>query len=210
VYYLQLIDQVRKFKGMTPPESPSEPRTIQIGKFSGWADVKPHYLHYKGNTMHRDHRGRYDQYYRNTTGRNDITGAKVARDGRNLYFYVETAGKLSPQTDRNWMMLFIDTDRDKSTGWNGYDFIVNRVSPAKGKAVVEKNVGNRWEWEKVADTRFAPWITCWSGNCPFGIGLGKQVDMELSGHNLRKTQYHGLLCEWLYSQRTFNFVYSEP
>ena len=27
------------------------------------------------------------------------------------------------------MMLFIDVDRDKSTGWNCYDFVVNRLSP---------------------------------------------------------------------------------
>ncbi|MGV8136935.1 MAG: hypothetical protein AB2L20_17125 [Mangrovibacterium sp.] len=44
---------------------------------------------------------------------------------------------------------------DKSTGWNGCDFGVNRVSPAKGMAVVEKNVCNRWKWEKVVEVRFA-------------------------------------------------------
>ena len=97
-----------------------------------------YFASYKGNTMHRDHRGRYDQYYTNNTGRNDIVGAKVARDADNVYFYVETADKLTPATDRNWMMLFIDVDRDKTTGWNGYDFIVNRTSPHGKKAVIEK------------------------------------------------------------------------
>ncbi|MGV8136930.1 MAG: hypothetical protein AB2L20_17100 [Mangrovibacterium sp.] len=212
VYYLQLIDQVRKFKGMTPPEAASEPRTIQIGKFSGWADVKPHYLHYKGNTMHRDHRGRYDQYYRNTTGRNDIIGAKVARDGQKLYFYVETAGKLSPQTDRNWMMLFIDADRDKSTGWNGYDFIVNRLSPTKGKAVVEKNVGNRWEWEKVGDTRFATEDNLLELEIARSVlGLGKQVDIEFKWND--NMQENGNIMDFYVNGDTapggrFNFVYT--
>lgn len=63
--------------------------------------------------MHRDHYGYCDRYYTNNTGRNDIVGAKVARDADNVYFYVETADKLTPATDRNWMMLFIDVDRDK-------------------------------------------------------------------------------------------------
>lgn len=31
-YYLQLVDNVRKFKGMTPPEKASAPQTIKIGK----------------------------------------------------------------------------------------------------------------------------------------------------------------------------------
>ena len=154
VYYLQLVDNVRKFKGMLTPDKPSGPKTITIGKVDGWADVRPEYKTYKGNTQHRDHRGRYDQYYTNNTGRNDLVAAKVARDSEKIYFYVETAEALSPRSDRNWMMLFIDTDRDKSTGWNGYDFIVNRISPNSNKAVIEKNVGGRWEWEQVAHAKY--------------------------------------------------------
>ena len=155
VYYLQLVDKVRKFKGMDAPEKPSAPKTIRIGRADGWNDVAPYYRHYRGNTMHRDHRGRYSEYYVNNTGRNDIVGAKVARDDDNLYFYVETADRLTPSTDRNWMMLLIDTDRDRSTGWNGYDVIVNRLSPDGRKAIVERNVGGRWEWEKAGEAAMA-------------------------------------------------------
>ncbi|MDR1866237.1 MAG: CBM9 family sugar-binding protein, partial [Bacteroidales bacterium] len=78
----------------------------------------------------------------------------VARDADKLYFLVETDAALSPKSDRNWMLLFIDVDRDKSTGWNGYDYVVNRINPDKS-AVVEKNVGNRWEWEQTAKVKFA-------------------------------------------------------
>ncbi|WP_222852218.1 hypothetical protein [Olivibacter sp. SDN3] len=155
VYYLQLIDNVRKFKGMVAPDSVSSPKTIEIGKANQWTDVKPHYQHYKGNIFPRDHRGRYDQYYVNNTGRNDIVSAKVARDDEKVYFYVETADKLSPESDANWMMLFIDVDRDKSTGWNGYDILVNRTSPKRKKAFVEKNIDGRWEWESVAEVAYA-------------------------------------------------------
>ncbi len=154
VYYLQLIDNVRKFKGMEELEEASEPKSVKMGKAGQWDDVLPYYQHYKGNTFHRDHWGTYNQYYVNKSGRNDIVGAKVACDSDKLYFYVETSDKLTPSTDRNWMMLFIDSDRNKKTGWNGYDFIVNRVSPDK-KVKVERNVGDRWEWEKVAETNYA-------------------------------------------------------
>lgn len=149
VYYQQLIDNVRKFKGLDPPTKVSEAKTIKIGKANEWDNVLPQYKHYAGNTMHRDHRGRYSEYYTNNTGRNDIVDARVARDKDNVFFYVETAGKLSPSTDRNWMMLFIDVDRDKSTGWNGYDYVINRINPKNNKAVIEKNIAGRWEWESV-------------------------------------------------------------
>lgn len=146
VYYLQLIDNVRKFKGMSKPENASSPRTIRLGKKDEWKDVKPYYASYKGNTMHRDHAGRYNTYYKNTTGRNDIVGAKVTHDANHIYFYVETAGKLTSCKDPNWMVLFIDTDRDKNTGWNGYDYVLNRVTPEGHTVIIEKNSGNKWKW----------------------------------------------------------------
>jgi hypothetical protein len=214
VYYLQLIDQVRKFKGMTAPEKISAAKTIKIGKADGWAEVTPSYKHYKGNTMHRDHRGRYDQYYKNTTGRNDIVGAKVARDAEKVYFYVETAEALTPQTDRNWMMLFIDADRDKSTGWNGYDFIVNRVSPKGEKVMVEKNVGNRWEWTSAAETKFAVNSNRLELEIPKSVLRlsGKAVNIEFKWND--NMQDNGNIMDFYVNGDTapggrFNFVYSE-
>ena len=154
VYYLQLIDNVRKFKGMDKQTKVSETKKINLKNFNDWNEVEPHYTSYKGNTMHRNNEGRYDQYYTNKTGRNDITGAKVARDDRNLYFFVETAENLTSSTDKHWMMLFIDVDRDKSTGWNGYDFVVNRLNPKKGNVIVERNYKGKWIWEEVILSKF--------------------------------------------------------
>jgi hypothetical protein len=145
VYYLQLVGKVRRFKGMPPPEPASNPKTIRIGNPVDWVDVRPEFRHYKGNVMHRDHKGQGSElHYTNKTGRNDIVLARVARDNEFIYFYVETAQPLSPKTDPKWMRLFIDIDRDKKTGWEGYDFIVNRISPGE-KAIVEKNTGD-WNW----------------------------------------------------------------
>ncbi len=214
VYYYQLVDYVRKFKGTPTLEKASAPKTIKIGKADGWTDVAPYYKSYKGNTMHRDHRGRYDQYYRNTTGRNDIVGAKVTRDADKVYFYVETAGKLSPQTDRNWMMLFIDIDRDKSTGWNGYDYIVNYTNPQKTKAFVAKNVGGWWEWKQVAEIKYAV-----NGNkleieiprTVFGAN-SKGLDMEFKWSD--NMQEEGNIMDFYVNGDVapggkFNFVYQE-
>ena len=214
VYYYQLTDYVRRFKGMDAPEGKvSPPKTISIGKANGWDDVAPYYRHYRGNTLHRDHRGRYDQYYVNTTGRNDITGAKVARDARNVYFCVETDATLTPKTDRNWMLLFIDIDRDKATGWNGYDYVVNRVSPGK-KTVIERNIGGRWEWEKVAKVAYAV-----RGNrlelviSRVAIGASdKKLDFEFKWND--NMQENGNIMDFYVNGDTapggrFNFLYRE-
>lgn len=154
VYYIQLVNNVRRFKGMKQQEPASAETTIQIGAFEGWDTVKPAFRHYPGNTRHRNHPGQGNALiYTNNTGRNDIVLAKVARDAENLYFYVETAAALTPKTDPNWMRLFLDVDRDKRTGWEGYDFVINRVSPGDS-AIVEHSTA-AWDWYPVGAAAYA-------------------------------------------------------
>ena len=152
-YYVQLVDNIRKFKGMSKPDSISAEKTIPMNDFSAWADVKPEFNDYKGDTLHRNAPGAgSDLTYVNTTGRNDIVLAKVARDKDFIYFYVETNNDLSPSSDSSWMRLFIDADRNKSTGWEGYDYVLNRVSPGT-KALLEKSI-NSWDWTTVDSVEY--------------------------------------------------------
>jgi hypothetical protein len=153
-YYYQMIANIRKFKGMDAPQATSKPVTIAIdGKFSEWSKVTPEFASYKGSTIHRDSPGWGSLHYTNTTGRNDIVLSKVARDAEYVYFYVETAAPLTPKTDPGWMRLFINSDRDKNSGWEGYDFVINRVNPGE-KAIVEKTTAS-WNWQKVGEADFS-------------------------------------------------------
>lgn len=147
VYYLQLVDRVRKFKGTAPQPAVSAPRTISMDSWKDWETVLPCYSDYKGDTGHRSAQGRSQYFYSDNSGRNDIVSARVARDGNFLYFYAETARTLTPYSDKNWMMLFLDTDRNKNTGWQGYDFVVNYHSPQGKKALVQSSYQNKWIWK---------------------------------------------------------------
>src|SRR5690625_180583 len=212
VYYLQLIDNVRKFKGMTEPPPVSPSRKIDWKNQQEWTDVNPYFAHYKGNVMERDHRGRYDQYYVNKSGRNDIVGARVSRDDRYIYFYVETAQELTSSSDRNWMMLFLDVDRDKSSGWYGYDSIINRLNPENGKAVLENNIGNRWEWEEKAEVDIhidKDFLVLKVPKKLLGI-IGEEVDIEFKWND--NMQENGNIMDFYVNGDTapggrFNFVY---
>jgi hypothetical protein len=46
----------------------------------------------------------------------------------------------------------IDADRDPRTGWEGFDFIINRTVEADGTTWLERNAGG-WRWEKVGKVR---------------------------------------------------------
>lgn len=214
VYYLQLIDRIRKFKGMSPPAEVSEPQTIEIGKKGMWSNVKPEFIHYKGNTFPRNHKGRNNMYYTNNTGRNDIVKAKVARDAQFIYFYVESAENLTSRKDPNWMILFVDIDRDKSTGWNGYDYIINRKSPTGKKAIIEKNIGNRWEWKEIKRTSYVVndnRLEIKIDRKTFNMN-GKRLNFEFKWND--NMQENGNIMDFYVNGDTapggrFNFVYSE-
>jgi len=182
-YYMQFAGKIRQFKGVRPTPTASAEKTIALGDFGAFADVKPEFHGYKGGTEPRD------AYLRsagtpvtNTTGRNDIVLSKVARDSENLYFYVETTNDLTPHTDNSWMRLLINTDRQYKTGWEGYDFVLNRVSPTENTATLEKWNGTHitdWKWETAGQVDYT-----YSGNkmmvkIPKAlVGVGENVDIE--------------------------------
>ena len=124
-YYMQMVQNIRRYKGVRPiPENKGLAQIGIDGNMADWQPLEVVYRDTKGDTAHRDHPGYGDLHYTDKSGRNDIVASKVATDGKNLYFYAETAGSLSPETDNNWMLLFIDADQSVQTGWGGYDYMV--------------------------------------------------------------------------------------
>lgn len=155
VYYMQLVDRVRRFKGCRPLPRPTGEKKIELGRLRDWDGVTPVYPASKGNVFPRDCKGRGEFHYKDDSGRNDIVQAKVSRDKDFVYFAVWTAEDVAAETEHAWMVLFIDIDRDKKTGWQGYDLIVNRKPPKNGKAFVEKCVDNEWEWTEFAAVKYS-------------------------------------------------------
>jgi len=156
-YYLQLVAGIRRYKGVPALPKASAAKTIELKNgFAQWGDVGPEFTDHVGDTDHRDFRGVGGMRYTNTSGRNDLATMKVARDDRQAAFYARTAEPLSPRTDPAWMWLLIDADRNPKTGWEGFDFIVNRIVEPDGSTWLEKNDGSRgWGWTKVAPVQIA-------------------------------------------------------
>jgi hypothetical protein len=147
-YYYQMVANVRRYKGAPALPPASAAKTIKLdGGFAQWKDVGPEFADHAFDTNHRDF-GKGEVHYTNNSGRNDLTLAKVARDPANVYFYAKTRQSLTPRSDPNWMWLLIDADQNAKTGWQGYDFILNRTLDGR-ETWLEKNTGG-WKWEKVA------------------------------------------------------------
>jgi hypothetical protein len=149
-YYYQMVANIRRYKGAPPVPQPSPAVTIHTDKdFAQWSVVHPDFFPEAGTPITRDFKGVSGLHYSNQSVRNQFTAFKVARDQSNVYFYVHTRGHITSPHDPDWMWLLIDADQNASTGWQGYDFILNRTIDRKGRAWLEKNTGG-WNWKKVA------------------------------------------------------------
>ena len=154
-YYYQMVDGIRRFKGVRQRAKASAPKTIRINSdFDQWREVAPEFWDDVGDTTHRNHPAWEPlKPYVNTTGRNDFDLMKVSRDEQNLYFYVRTREPITPPNGSNWMLLFLDTDGNPRNGWEGYDFVVNRTIRNEKTSVLERNAGG-WNWEPVTEVKF--------------------------------------------------------
>lgn len=151
-YYWQFVADMRRYKGLRAPEAVSGPRTIRRQKsYKQWDGVRPVYHDVRGDVANRDWDGATPHsHYQDTSARNDIVRAQVARDGANLYFHVCTSAPLTPANGKSWMILFLNTDSNAATGWHGYDFLVNRHRTGN-RCTVERNVGGAWRWKPVGE-----------------------------------------------------------
>ncbi|GDX40504.1 hypothetical protein LBMAG21_07960 [Armatimonadota bacterium] len=171
-YYYQFIANIRRYKGVRPLPKASAPKSIKIAQsFRQWSDVKPLYLDDIRDTVHRNApmwggKGTYV----NTTGRNDFDAMKVSRDDNNLYFYVKTVEPITAPAGENWMNLYLNTDGNHKTGWEGYDFAVRRAK-IEGRDVLAlcKNAGG-WRWEVVQEVKY--------------VVAGKEMQFSLPRHIL--------------------------
>ena len=149
-YYWQFVANMRRYKGMAAPTVPSPPRTIALDQPASWADVIPVYRDAVGDVANRSCDATVPGIrYQDSSARNDLAIAHVARDEQSLFFHITTAAAITPATDQNWMMLYIDIDANPTTGWQGYDFLVNRTREGN-TCTLERYAASTKMWEKIA------------------------------------------------------------
>lgn len=149
-YLYQMSERVREIKGSRQVEGAFGQWAIDIyGSVGQWYAVGPEYRDYEGDTTERfspGHIGGMENgMYVNFSGRNDIVTAKVSTDSKYVYFLVECADDITSPEGDAWMNLFINSDCSGETGWNGFDFVINRRR-VTGNTVSVCKFDNSSEW----------------------------------------------------------------
>lgn len=153
-YYYQLVSYIRKYKGCEEQPVYSEYNTIDVnGGASQWESVPAGYIAYPNNTFDRDAKGYGSYYYKDNSGRNDITDAKVAKSPDNVYFMVKCADKITPSSDKNWMNLYIDCADE--WGWESFDYVVGAKPAAGSAAYLQKFTGTGYDRTDVCELKYS-------------------------------------------------------
>jgi hypothetical protein len=169
-YYMQLVNNIRRYKGIEAGSGFTPPRTIAA--FDDWNGVDTAFTDYTGDTRDRNHPGApLTVTYTNYTGRNDFHILKNAWDEQNVYFQAETVTPITPPEGDNWMQLYLNTDRCYETGWLGFDFRVT------GGNTLQRYADGVWTALRTIDCRV-------SGNRIMlavpraGTGMTDGIDLE--------------------------------
>lgn len=159
-YYMQMAENIRRYKGVRPIPELRGSQRIQIdGRFNDWSQVEVEYRDTVGDTAPRDYPGYGGLHYTNRSGRNDLITCKVAVNRTTIFFYAETKDALTSPSDPNWMLLLIDADQNPDTGWQGYDYLINgsvlNDRTTTLKRFVRNATGGAWEQVARLDLRVA-------------------------------------------------------
>lgn len=148
-YYYQMVEYIRKFKGVREIQKGTGSKEIDMsGDLGEFSEVGPVFYDMVNDITHRDFTLVSGEPVVNTSGRNDIEEARVSKTDKYTYFYVRCTEDIIEAEGTNWMNLYIDADQYYYSGWEGYDFVLNR-SHEDGKVSVERFVNNSWEFSSV-------------------------------------------------------------
>ncbi len=157
-YYYQMVTGIRRYKGVQPLPSVSMATIHLAESWNQWASVNPLFINNIGLAVHRDYQGWGNgprlPVYRNNTGRNDIVGAKVCYDAKNMYFWVQTRKTITSWKSPNWMLLFINSTGNPHKGWLGYNYVIDRKVLNDHTTTLQKNIGNQYKWKIIGKVQY--------------------------------------------------------
>lgn len=137
-YYYQMVDFVRRYKGVEKISSDNKYHKIKIdGRFSDWRSVKQVFVDDQGDNLHRNHHGwgRFKSYVDNT-GRNDIIETRIASDDNNIYYYVKTLKSIE-LFDNGCLNLFLKVMNEGSIAPDNFMYIVGKTGWYQNRVSLE-------------------------------------------------------------------------
>ncbi|MFT4019354.1 MAG: hypothetical protein QM668_20485 [Agriterribacter sp.] len=124
-FYIQMIKNIRRYKGLPDNYEGNTPITIDIrDNIAQWAAVKAIYTNIDAKAEGRNYTGASAKInYTTAAPANNLREVRVTHDAGNFYFFVK-ADKPFVNTGNNSLQLLIGKNELSLAGWQGYEYVV--------------------------------------------------------------------------------------
>lgn len=122
-FYLQMIQNIRRFKGAGKAKA-HKPMSVDIfDKTASWEGAAV--FRKLGKDKGRDFvGGAATVHYKQAPPRNAITQARMAHDSENIYIRVECEQRLKGVHEPDFMNIYLGVGEPEAKGWESYEFLV--------------------------------------------------------------------------------------
>lgn len=123
-FYIQMIKNIRRYKGLPDNYTGDSAHTIDInGNTAQWAAAKAVYTNIDARAAGRNNTGATHKIsYTQAPPANNLREVRVTHDSNNFYFLVK-AEKPFVNTGNNSMLLLIGKNELMLKGWQGYEYL---------------------------------------------------------------------------------------
>jgi hypothetical protein len=142
-FYMQMIQNIRKYKGIAGALPRPVAMSIDIrGDTAQWNAVTNIYRSIGSANYGRNSIGfaLHGPSYTLPAPRNNLQEIRVTNDAEDLYFLVRAENAITPHDSgqSNWMNLLIGTNQPSRQGWEGYRYVVNRNPSGDSTTSIER------------------------------------------------------------------------
>ncbi len=127
-FYIQMIQNIRKYKGIGKQAKTGDKKTIDIhGNISQWDKISYCLENIGCNDIGRNSAGAAPTvHYEQAAPENVLQEVKVSNDDENIYFYIRGNKPFTVKPGNNSLNILIGTGEPGLREWECYDYIVGR------------------------------------------------------------------------------------
>ncbi len=143
-FYIQMIKNIRRYKGVGKAEKFSVKKTININEaVTQWNDVPAIGINMNKERNSRDNASATASViYSKPAADNHILDIKVTHDDKNVYFFVRTRSRFTSSAGKaNWLNILVGTGEPSLKSWESYEYLIGE-SFKDGDATVGKLNGS--------------------------------------------------------------------
>jgi hypothetical protein len=126
-FYIQMIKNIRRYKGLNVGTQPAKKKTIDINAgVSQWNDIPSIGVNIHSAPISRNnYAASTNILYSQTAAANHLRDIKVTHDEKNIYFFIRAKDAFTANNGKaNWLNILVGTGEPGLKNWESYEYLL--------------------------------------------------------------------------------------